>query len=221
MKTLHTLLQNTFKNPTKSVGSDTETTKNDEISPKIFENETDEQKRKLIDLFNTSNPTVSSSQPNTSSLILPKSIQQVKSQPTIQLSTDFDPFVSPEKNIQELENLLKTPNRRSISNDDTIVPSPTSLNDFSEIKSMITDLSKTLLNRMNIIENKIDEHRNQTIQINNLLTQTVLPSLIDLTDIIHQTPNIDPSVWTKLENIQTNIRATQQQQTLMKDLMDI
>jgi hypothetical protein len=223
LKQLHTLLQNTFKNPCKTTGSDTETAKNDEISPKTIEIESDEQKQKLIDLFNTSNPPVSStiqSQPNSSSLVLPKSIQQVKSQPTSQFSTNFDPFISPERNIQELETLLKTPLDKSSSNDDTMIASSSSLNDFSEIKLMITDLSKTLLNRMNIIENKIDEHRNQTIQINNLLTKTVLPSLIDLADIIHQTPNIDASVRTKLENIQTNIRATQQQ-TEMKDLMDI
>jgi len=73
---------------------------------------------------------------------------------------------------------------------------------------------------MNIIENKIDEHRNQTIQINNLLTKTVLPSLFDLVDIIHQTSNLDPCIRTKLENIQMNIRSSQQQ-TEMKDLMEI
>ncbi len=228
MKQLDALLKSTFKNPSKTNGtaynSDSETTNpnisltiNDENSTKMIDIDSDEPKRKLLDLFNTSNPTVSSlvqSQPNTSSIILPKPIQQVKSQPT----SHFDPFISPERNIQELDTSIKTPYDKSSSNDDTITA--LSSNDLSEIKNMIMDLSKTLLNRMNLIENKIDEHRNQTIEINNLLTKTILPSLFDLADIIHQTPNIDSRVRTKLENIQTNIRASQHQ-TEMKDLMEI
>jgi hypothetical protein len=228
LKQLDALLKSTFKNPSKTNGtaynSDSETTNpnisltiNDENSTKMIDIDSDEPKRKLLDLFNTSNPTVSSlvqSQPNTSSIILPKPIQQVKSQPT----SHFDPFISPERNIQELDTSIKTPYDKSSSNDDTITA--LSSNDLSEIKNMIMDLSKTLLNRMNLIENKIDEHRNQTIEINNLLTKTILPSLFDLADIIHQTPNIDSRVRTKLENIQTNIRASQHQ-TEMKDLMEI
>jgi hypothetical protein len=222
LKQLDALLKNTFKNSSKTTGtahnSDTETT-NPNVSLTINDEnstiESDESKRKLIDLFNSSNPTVSltvQSHPNISTLILPKSIQQIKSQPT---TTDFDPFISPERN---LDILIKTSHDKSLSNDDTIIAS--SSNDFSEMKLMIMDLSKTLLNRMNIIENKIDEHRNQTIQINNLLTKTVLPSLFDLVDIIHQTSNLDPCIRTKLENIQMNIRSSQQQ-TEMKDLMEI
>jgi len=225
LKQLDALLKNTFKNSSKTTGtahnSDTETT-NPNVSLTINDEnstiESDESKRKLIDLFNSSNPTVSltvQSHPNISTLILPKSIQQIKSQPTTQISTDFDPFISPERN---LDILIKTSHDKSLSNDDTITAS--SSNDFSEMKLMIMDLSKTLLNRMNIIENKIDEHRNQTIQINNLLTKTVLPSLFDLVDIIHQTSNLDPCIRTKLENIQMNIRSSQQQ-TEMKDLMEI
>ncbi len=228
MKQLDALLKSTFKNPSKTNGtaynSDSETTNpnisltiNDENSTKTIDIDSDEPKRKLLDLFNTSNPTVSSlvqSQPNTSSIILPKPIQQVKSQPT----SHFDPFISPERNIQELDTSIKTPYDKSSSNDDTITA--LSSNDLSEIKNMIMDLSKTLLNRMNLIENKIDEHQNQTIEINNLLTKTILPSLFDLADIIHQTPNIDSRVRNKLENIQTNIRASQHQ-TEMKDLMEI
>jgi hypothetical protein len=171
--------------------------------------------------LNASSSTLSSifhSQPNTSSIVLSIPIQQAKSQPTSQFPTHSDPFILPNRNICELESLFKSPNDKSSSNDDTIVAS--SSNDFSEVKLMITDLSRTLLNRMNIIENKIDEHRNQTIQINHLLTTTVLPSLIDLADIIQQTPNLDSRIRTKLENIQTNIRSTQQQ-TEMKDLMEI
>ncbi|CAF5216093.1 unnamed protein product, partial [Rotaria magnacalcarata] len=47
-----------------------------------------------------------------------------------------------------------------------------------------------------------------------MLTNTILPSLLDLTDIIHETAssNIDIRIKTKLENIQTRIRTTQQQQ---------
>jgi hypothetical protein len=186
---------------------------NDENSTKTLEIEPDESKRKILDLFNTSNPSVPplvQSHPNISSIIPSKSTQQIKSQPT----SHFDPFISPERTTQELNTSIKTP----LSNDDTITA--LSSNDLSEIKMMIMDLSKNLLNRMNTIENKIDEHRNQTNQINNLLTKTILPSLFDLADIIHQTPNIDLRIRTKLENIQTNIRASQEQ-TEMKDLMEI
>ncbi len=223
MKQLDALLKSTFKNANKTNGtacnSDSETTNpnisvtiNDETSSKTLEIESDEPKRKLLDLFNPPVSSLVQSQPNISSIIIPKPTSQVKSQPTSQ----FDPFVSPERNTQELNTSIKT----TPSNDDTITASSSSSNELSEIKMLITDLSKTLLNRMTVIENKIDEHRNQTNQINNLLTKTILPSLYDLADIIHQTPNIDSHVRTKLENIQANIRASQQQ-TEMKDLMEI
>ncbi|CAF4330995.1 unnamed protein product, partial [Rotaria magnacalcarata] len=73
-------------------------------------------------------------------------------------------------------------------------------------------------------ESKIDDHCSQTKKINHMLTNTILPSLLDLTDIIHETAssNIDIRIKTKLENIQTRIRTTQQQQqSEMKNLMDI
>ncbi|CAF4558912.1 unnamed protein product [Rotaria sp. Silwood1] len=236
LEQLDALLKDTFKASSKTAAttnnSDTELTNtnvssipliiNDEISSKTIEIESD-----LINKFDEknrdSNPIVSSfthSEPNTSSIIIPKPIQQVKSQPTSQIPTYFDPLISSEKDIGELDTLLQTINERSVSNDDTIVA--TSSNDLSEIKSMIFDLTKTVLKRMDIIESKIEEHKNQTRQLNNLLTKTVLPSFIDLATIVHETPNLDPSVKTKLENIQTNIRIIQQQkQTDMKDLMEI
>ena len=87
---------------------------------------------------------------------------------------------------------------------------------------MIMDLSRTLLGKMTVIEKKIDEHRQHTQQINQLLNETVLPSLIDLSDIIHETSmNLDPRIRTKLESIRTNIRSTQDQQAEIKDLMEI
>jgi hypothetical protein len=236
LKELDALLKNAFKNSSKTTGtaqnSDNESannntssislTINDENSSKIIDteltptNKLDETKRISIDLFNSPTPGIPSvihSQPNTSSIILPQTVQQTKSQPTSQ----FDPLISPLRNTPELEILLY---EKSSSNDDTITGS--SSNDISDIKSMIMDLSKTLINKMNTIENKIDQHRTQTIQINNLLTNTVLPSLMDLADIISETStDLDPRIRTKLENIQTNIRTTQQQQAEMKDLMEI
>ncbi|CAF2753756.1 unnamed protein product [Rotaria sp. Silwood2] len=236
LEQLDALLKDTFKTFSKTAAtthnSDTETTNtnvssipliiNDDISIKPIEieydlmNNIDEKQR-------SSNPMVSSfphSEPNTSSIAIPKAIQQVKSQPTSQISTYFDPLISPERNMCELDTLLKTPNERSLSNDDTIIAA--SSNDFSDIKSMIIDLTKTVLKRMDIIENKIEEHKNQTIQLNNLLTKTILPSFIDLATIIHETPNLDPHVRTKLENIQMNIRIVQQHKPIdMKDLMEI
>jgi hypothetical protein len=230
LKQLDALLTNTFKNASKSTGtahnSDTESTNanvsltiNDETSTKPLDLDTEETKLKLIDLFNTPNTNVSvQSQPNTSSLIIHKSNQQIKSQPTSQIPTQFDPLISPERNPREFDQSLKTPNDKSLSNDDTITASSASVNDLSEIKTMIMELNRTFSNRMNAIENKIDEHRNQTTKINHLLTTTILPSLIDLADIIHQTPNLDSRVRTKLEYIQSTIQAGQQQ-TEMKDLM--
>ncbi|UJR16001.1 hypothetical protein I4U23_002918 [Adineta vaga] len=233
LKHLDALLKNALKNPNKSNGatqsSDTETAStnislstNNETSVKLSEIESDEAKLNLIDQHNISKSIGSSifhSQPNTSSIILPVPIQQIKSQPISYISTHSEVLISPDRNIDELETLLKSPQNRSLSNDDTIIGSS---NDISDIKLMITDLSRTLLNRMNIIESKIDEHRNQTNQINHLLTTTVLPSLFDLTDIIDENPNLDSRIRTKLEYIRATIRSTQQQQpSETKDLMEI
>ena len=226
LKQLDALLKNTFKNPSKSTGtahnSDTEST-HPNISLTIHDDksidlELTDSKRKLLDLFHPSTtkaPHLVQSQPSTCSFIRPNTLPQVKSQPTSQ----FDPLISPERNNQTLNITIKTPPEKSSSNDDTITASSSST-DLTEIKSMLMDLSKTLFLRMNIIETKIDEHRHQTMQINTLLTQTILPSLADLADIISQTPTIDTRVRTKLENIQRNIR-TSQQQTETKDLMEI
>ena len=82
---------------------------------------------------------------------------------------------------------------------------------------------------MNVIETKIDDHCQQTRKINQMLTNTVLPSILDLTDVIQETSpsDLDGRVRTKLETIQTRIRTSQQHQQQpqqpneMKDLMDI
>lgn len=73
---------------------------------------------------------------------------------------------------------------------------------------------------MTIIEQKIDEHRQLIERIDYLLTQTVLPSLINSTAFIHETSSTktDPRIWTKLDSIRTNLRSAQvQQQMEMKD----
>ncbi|CAF0858252.1 unnamed protein product [Rotaria sordida] len=230
LKQLDALLKNTFKTTGRTHNSDTEITNtnvpliiNDEVSTKTIEIESD-LLNKFDDKQRNSHPMILSlthSEPNTSSLILPKPIQQIKSQPTSQLSTYFDPLISSERNIRELNNtLLRTSHEKCLSNDDTI--NTTSSNDLFEIKLMLINLNKTVLKRMDIIENKIEEHKNQTIQLNNLLTKTVLPSFIDLATIVHETPNLDSCARTKLENIQRNIQIVQQhKQTDMKDLMEI
>ncbi|CAF1078403.1 unnamed protein product [Adineta ricciae] len=238
LKHLDALLKNALKNTNKPTGtaqaSDSETsnttipqppTGTNETSTKLPEIETDEAKVKVNDPNNTSNSTVSSifhSQPSTSSIILPVPIQQNKPQSASYISTHPKLSVLSDGNIHELEILLKSPQNRSLSNDDTIVSSS---NELTDIKSMIGDLSRTLLTRMNTIESKIDEHRNQTMQINNLLTTTVLPSLVDLAAIIDENPNLDSRIRMKLEHIRTTVRSTQQQQqqqqTEMKDLMEI
>ena len=138
------------------------------------------------------------------------------------MSFDFDPLVSPEQPMDPIEALLKTRRDKSSSNDDTVIAA--SSNELSDIRSMLMDLSRNLLTRMTIIEQKIDEHRQLIQRIDHLLTQTVLSSLINSTDIIHETSstNTDPRIWTKLESIRTNLRSTQvQQQMEMKDLMEI
>lgn len=156
------------------------------------------------------------------------------SQPSIQKSsqlsesTHFDPLISTDNgNLQELESLLQsTPQKYIPANESrTISPQGTSMNDeISDLKSMIMNLSQSLLNKMHIIETKIDDHCSQTRKINQMLTNTILPSLGDITDIIQETSssNLDPRVRTKLETIQVRLRTTlQHQQTEMKDLMDI
>ena len=219
---------NTFKKQNKTAGtahsSDGETattttpsvpiTNNDD---ELISNESslpiDDKKRKIIDTYNNS----SNQSPQ----------QTIKSSQILNESTHFDPLLSTDNSpLQDLETLLKSTFQKStMINDDPITISPqisSTTDDISDLKSMIMDLSKTLITKMNIIETKIDDHNIQTRKINHMLTNTILPSLSDITDIIQETSstNLDPRVRTKLENIQTRIRSTQQQ-TEMKDLMDI
>ena len=150
--------------------------------------------------------------------------------PQLTESTHFDRIVSTESgNLQELETLLKSTFQKTTSNEESHHVSPqissASNDELSELKSMFMDFSKTLITKMNVIESKIDDHCLQTRKINHMLTDTILPSLIDITEIIQETSptsNVDPRVRTKLEHIQTRIRTTQEeQQTEMKNLMDI
>ena len=152
--------------------------------------------------------------------------QSVQMTPQLSESTHFDPLISNDNgNLQELETLLKSTFQKSISNNESSPQISSTNDDVSDLKLMLMNLSHSLLTKMNTIENKIDEHCTQTRKINQMLTNTILPSIVDITDIIQETSsttNLDPRVRTKLENIQTRIRLTQhQQQTEMKDLMDI
>jgi hypothetical protein len=222
---------NTFKKPNKTTGtahsSDGETvnTNNSLISSIPILNNDDKNEIEtisnesslIIDEKNRFNHSNSSSQ------------QPIKISQQLNESTHFDPLISTDNdNLQELETLLKSTFQKTFSNQESITISPqiSSTNDeISDLKSLIIDLRKNLLNKMNIIENKIDDHFSQTRKMNHILTNTILPSLVDLTDIIQQTPlsNQDINIRTKLENIKTRIHITQQQQqqTEMKDLMDI
>jgi hypothetical protein len=176
----------------------------------------DEKSRQVMDIFSSTSP--SSQQ-----------LTQITSTSTE--SSHFDPLLSTDSgNLQALECLLKSTFQKSNNIHDDVIPLPSHIStindDMSDVKTMIHDLSRTLLAKMTIIESKIDDHCQQTRRINHMLTNTVLPSIIDLTDIIEETSssNFDGRLRTKLEQIQTRIRATQQSQQHpndMKDLMDI
>ena len=176
----------------------------------------DDKNRKVIDACKNSNLAAQ---------------QTIKLPQAMNDSAPFDPLVSTtNSNLQELETLLKSTSKNPTINGDKISASSqiTSINDdIYYFKSMVMNLSQTLLHKMDTIEKKIDDHCNQTKKLNHTLTNTILPSLLDLTDIIQETApsNLDSRVRTKLESIQTRIRTTQQdqeqQQTEMKDLMDI
>jgi hypothetical protein len=199
-------------NTTPSLSSLLVTNNDDKNETETISNDSsmtiDDKKRNIVDVY----------QSPQQSLTIPQQLNE---------STHFDPLISPDNgNLHELETLLKSTFQKSATNDDTIAISPqisSTNDDISDLKSMIMDFSKTLLNKMNRIETKIDEHFSQTRKINHIVTNTILPSLLDLTDIIQETSpsNLDVRVRTKLENIQTRIRTTQQQQNEMKDLMDI
>ena len=144
-------------------------------------------------------------------------------------STHFDPLInSDSQNILELENLLHgayQSNQNRISEETIQLTSQlsTSTDELSELKSMIFDLSQKLITKMNNIETKIDDHCQQALKINQMLNDTIIPSIIDLTDIIQHSPAIqaDGQVRTKLVDIQKRIRNSQEQPIEMKDLMDI
>ncbi|CAF3565709.1 unnamed protein product [Adineta steineri] len=244
LQQLEVLLMNTFKKQNKTAGtahsSDGEaantTTPSVSSVPVINndeKNETetiptestsllvDEKKRNITDTLNNSNQS-------------PQQTQNISQQ--LNESTTFDPLISDDNgNLQELETLFKSTCQKIPASDDTITISPqisSTNDDISDLKSMIMNMSKTLLNKMNIIETKIDEQCSQTRKINHVVTNTILPSLLDLTDIIQETSvssNLNSHMKSKLENIQTRIRTTQQQQQYhpqqqqneMKDLMDI
>lgn len=225
---------NTFKKPSKTAGtahsSDGEAAntnisttasnsiinnddKNDiESTPNDPSVTIDEKSRQTMDIFKNSN-------------VIPQQPAQTIP-PVLSESTHFDPLISTDTgNLQDLETLLKSTFQKPPVINDAVTLSPqvsTTADDVSDLKSVIMNLSSTLLNKMNVIEAKIDDHCSQTKKINHMLSNTILPSLLDLTDIIQETsPNIDPRIKTKLENIQTRIQTTQQQQTEMKNLMDI
>ena len=163
--------------------------------------------------------------------------------PVLTESSTFDPLISTESgSLKDLENLLQSTFHKGptgvasvVSNvaeeqqPPTKISTQTSLttnDELVDLKSMILNLSRTLLTKMNVIESKIDEHCQQTRRINNLLTNTVLPSIVDITDIISETlPRpVDERIQTKLERIQTGIRLTQQSSPSAietKDLMDL
>lgn len=234
------LLTHTFKTPSKNAtathGSDTESSANTTIPAiivpslpitisedhpiKMIEIDSDEGKRKLTNGSSTSGSQAIHNQPSSSSIILPMTVQRNKSQtPPITNNASFDPFNSPERNQNQQETTLKTPHDKSSLNDDTIVAASTS--DLSDIKSMIADLNKNLMQKMFTIEQKLDQQYQQTERLNSMLTETVLPSLIDLTDIINETSmHMDSRIRLKLETIRTSIRTIKQQPEI-KDLMEI
>lgn len=221
---------NTFKKPNKTTGtahsSDGEAanTNAPSISSVLVMNNDD--KNEIETMSNDSSLLIDEKQ--RMNHLISSSHQTIQITPQLSESTHFDPLISNDnENLQELETLLKSTFQKSITNEEPITISTQILStndEISDLKSIIMDLNKNLLNKMNIIETKIDDHCFQTRKINHMLTNTILPSLVDLTDIIQETSsfNLDSRVKTKLENIQTRIRITQQeQQTEMKDLMDI
>lgn len=218
---------NTFKKPTKTAGtahnSDNEAaTTNTSSVPSIPVQNTEEKTE--TDSLSNEDEKKRFQHAN----ISPQQSVQLAKQLTE--STHFDPLISNENgNLQELETLFKSTFQKQNLHEESSHISPqiysSSTDELSELKSMFMDFSKTLITKMNVIESKIDDHCFQTRKINHMLTNTILPSLIDITDIIQETSatsNVDPRVRTKLEHIQSRIRTTQEeQQTEMKNLMDI
>ena len=225
---------NTFKKPNKASGtahsSDGEAanTNTPSLSSVPLVNNNDDRNEMEPTTTTTIDSSLIPDEKQRANYPIPSSQQSIQKPSQLSESTHFDPLISTDnENLQELETLLQsTPQKYLPPNESrTISPSATSTNDeISDLKSMIMNLSQTLLNKMHIIETKIDDHCSQTRKINQMLTNTILPSLGDITDIIQETSssNLDARVRTKLENIQVRIRTTlQHQQTEMKDLMDI
>ena len=227
---------NTFKKPNKTTGtahsSDGEAATTNTQSINSVSTLTNEDKNEVETMSTDSSSLLAEDKKRPTNDVSNTSTQS--SQQTIKLSqqlsesTHFDPLISTDSgNLQELETLLKSTFQKAPPNDEMLTISPqvsTNTDDLSDLKSLIMDMSRNLLTKMNIIETKIDEHFTQTRKINHTITNTILPSLMDLTDIIQETSatsNLDVRVKSKLENIQTRIRSTQQQQNDMKDLMDI
>jgi hypothetical protein len=218
---------NTFKKPNKTTGtahsSDGEAanTNAPSISSVLVMNNDD--KNEIETMSNDSSLLIDEKQ--RMNHLISSSHQTVQITPQLSESTHFDPLISNDNgNLQELETLLKSTFQKTISNNESSPQILSTNDDISDLKSMIMNLSQNLLNKMDIIETKIDDHCLQTRKINHMLTNTILPSIVDITDIIQESSstNLDSRVKTKLENIQTRIRLTQhQQQTEMKDLMDI
>ena len=166
---------NTFKKPIKPTGtahsSDGEATnpsipttitacssminnddKNDiDTTPNESSITTDDKNRQTIDMFNNT------SMVSQATIPIPTALNE---------STHFDPLISTDSgNLQDLETLLKSTFQKPPVNIETMSLSPqisTTPDDISDLKSVIINLGTTLLNKMNVIETKIDDHFSQT-----------------------------------------------------------
>ncbi|CAF5007851.1 unnamed protein product, partial [Rotaria socialis] len=168
LQQLEVLLMNTFKKPIKTTGTahssdgeatnpnipttaSTTTTNNDDKNDiDTIQNESsitfDDKNRKAIDIFNNVNTIAQ---------------QAIAIPPTLNESTHFDPLISTDSsNLQDLETLLKSTFQKPPVNIEAISLSPqistttttTANDDISDLKSMLVNLSSTLLNKMNVIE---------------------------------------------------------------------
>lgn len=149
-------------------------------------------------------------------------------QSTLLDQRSFDPLISTECNesISELHTFCQGSFKSIHSGEDqTRMSSQISgtSDEMNDLKSMLAHLGKSLLSKMDSIETKIEDQRQQTRTMNKILTETILPSMMDLTTIIQQTPSLsaDEQIQERLRNIQTRIDRSQQQPNETKDLMDI
>lgn len=233
LEQLEVLLKNTFKKQNRTAGtahsSDGEAANPATSSIPPLNNEEKlefeaipaDPNPSMIDVF----PVVPPSSTN--------SLSTSKATPVLSESAHFDPLVSRDTgSLRDLETLLQSTFQKApsvVEEPARVSPQPplTSHDELADLKSMIVGLSRTLLTKMNVIESKIDEHCQQTRKINQMLTDTVLPAILDITDIIHETSPqpLDERVRTKLETIQHRVRSSQQMPFLptteTKDLMDL